>query len=93
MHFVDFFSQNSTKSDRVDVVLWELLTAEGGVRTSAEGVDEHVDLTVLVLIKDIVHIVGIEVISSDLYHFLGKRRKKRRITLRFYFICYPVRYR
>lgn len=28
MHFVDFFSQNSTKSDRVDVVLWELLTAD-----------------------------------------------------------------
>lgn len=32
-------------------------------------------------------------IALRLYHFLGKRRKKRRITLRFYFICYPVRYR
>ena len=28
MHFVDFFSQNSTKGDGVDVVLWELLTAD-----------------------------------------------------------------
>lgn len=32
-------------------------------------------------------------IALRLYHFLGKRRKKRRITLRFYFICYAVRYR
>ena len=39
--------------------------AEGGVRTSAEGVDEHVDLAVLILIKDVVYVVGIEVITSD----------------------------
>ena len=39
--------------------------AEGGVGTSAEGVDEYVGLAVLILIKDIVHIVGIEVITSD----------------------------
>ena len=49
----------------VAVALESREDAEGGVGTSAEGVDEHVDLAVLILIKDIVHVVRIEVITSD----------------------------
>ena len=39
--------------------------AKGCVGTSAEGIDEHVDLAVLILINDIVHLVCVEVITSD----------------------------